>query len=104
LKAAGLGETCAVVAERLRVSLDVHTSRGSFSSNGGLVIQARTKRVKVRRLTGAGDVWNAGSIYCRLKNLSDPERLRFANAAAELYLTADTPLPPKVEDVLVALR
>lgn len=104
LKAAGLGETCAVVAERLRVSLDVHTSRGSFSSNGGLVIQARTKRVKVRRLTGAGDVWNAGSIYCRLKNLSDPERLRFANAAAELYLTADSPSPPKVEDVLVALR
>ena len=104
VKTKGPGETCAAVAERLRVGLDVHTERGSFSSNGGVVTEVRTKRVKVRRLTGAGDVWNAGSIYCRLKNFNDATRLRFANAAAGLYLTAGSPSHPKLEDVLDAIR
>jgi ribokinase len=104
VKTTRLGETCAAVAQRLRVGLDVHTARGSLFSNGGIATEARTRRVKVRRLTGAGDVWNAGSIYCRLKNYSDPERLRFANAAAGLYLAAISPSPPKLEEVLDALR
>ncbi|MGD0396649.1 MAG: carbohydrate kinase family protein [Nitrososphaerales archaeon] len=104
VKTTGLGGTCAAVAERLRVGLDVHTARESFSSNGGVAVEVRTEGAKVRRLTGAGDVWNAGSIYCRLKSCSAPERLRFANAAARLYLTAGSPMPPRLEDVLDALR
>lgn len=104
VKTTGMGGTCAALAERLRVDLDVHTTRASFSSKGGRATEVRVKKVKVRRLTGAGDVWNAGSIYCRLKNYSDPERLRFANAAAGLHLTTGSPSPPKLEDVLGALR
>ncbi len=104
VKTTGLRETCAVVAERLRVGLDVHTAGESFSSDGDRVAAARTRRIKVRRLTGAGDVWNAASIYCRLKSFSDSKRLRFANTAAGLYLAAGSPSPPELGDVLGALR
>ena len=104
VKTTGLGDTCTAVARRLRVSLDIHTARKSFSSNGDKATEVRTRRVEVRRLTGAGDVWNAGSIYCRLKSFSDSERLRFANTAAGLYLTAGSPSPPELGDVLDALR
>ena len=104
VKTTGLGEACTVVAERLRVGLDVHTARGSFSSSGGMTTEVRTRRAKVRRLTGAGDVWNAGSIYGRLKGFGDSERLRFANAAAGLYLIARSPSPPELKDVLNVLR
>jgi sugar/nucleoside kinase (ribokinase family) len=103
-KTTGLRETCAVVAERLRVGLDVHTAKGSFSCNGGKTTAVRTGRVRTLRLTGAGDVWNAGSIYGRVKNFNDSERLRFANTAAGLYLTADSPSPPELGDILAALR
>jgi ribokinase len=104
VKATGLKETCTVVARKLQVCLDVHTAGGSFSSNGDMTTEVRTKKVEVRRLTGAGDVWNAGSVYGRLKSFGDSERLRFANTAAGLYLTARSPSPPELEDVLEAIR
>jgi sugar/nucleoside kinase (ribokinase family) len=104
VKTASLGETCAVVAEKLRVDLDVHTSSESFSSDGGKTTAVRTRRVKALRLTGAGDVWDAASIYSRVKNFSGSERLKFANAAAGLYLTASSPSPPELEDILDSLR
>lgn len=104
VKPTSLAETCAVVAEKLGVDLDVHTSRESFSSSGGKTTAVRTKRIKTLRLTGAGDIWDAASIYGRMKSFSDSERLRFANAAADLYLTAGSPLPPELGDVLDSLR
>jgi ribokinase len=97
-------EACSAVAEKLQVCLDVHTAKGSFSSKGDDIVAVRTKRVRPRRLTGAGDVWDAASIYGRVKKFSDLERLRFANAAAGLYLTGNTPRPPGLEEVLDALR
>jgi ribokinase len=104
VKTTSLGETCAVVAEKLGVGLDVHTAKGSFSSNGNVVTGVRTRRVKARRLTGAGDVWDAASIYGRLKSFSDSKRLKFANTAAGLYLTAVRLSPPGLGDILDALR
>ena len=104
VKTTSLAETCAIIAEKLQVDLDIHTAKGSFSSNGDMTTEVRTKRVRPLRLTGAGDVWNAASIYGRVKNFGDSERLKFANAAASLYLTAATPSPPALGDILDSLR
>jgi len=104
VKSTGLKETCASLSERLRVGIDLHTARESFSCIGDKLAAVRTRRVEARRLSGAGDVWDAGSIYGRMKNLTDSERLRFANAAAGLYLAARDPSPPELGDVLQAIR
>ena len=95
-----LGKVCSSVSKDLGVGLDVHTAAGSYSAAGGRVAFDKTMEVKALRLTGAGDVWDAGSIYGRLKNLGDEARLRFANTAARLYISAKNPTPPELEDVL----
>jgi sugar/nucleoside kinase (ribokinase family) len=104
VKATNPGELCAGLGKSLRAATDVHTANGSFTSDGGEVTAVRTRPIIPRRLTGAGDVWDAGSIYGRLKNFTDSDRLRFANTAASLYLTAADPSPPKLGDVLRAKR
>jgi len=102
VKATHPREKCRELAEKLRTAVDVHTAKGSFSSDGGKVTAVPTKSIEARRLTGAGDVWDAGSIYGRLKNYTDSERLDFANAAAGLYLTSREPSPPDLRAVLRA--
>ena len=61
--------------------------------------KVRIASVRPRRLTGAGDVWDAGAIYGRLKGMDEPERLRFANTAARLYLRSDVLAPPTLAQV-----
>ncbi|HEV2226925.1 MAG TPA: hypothetical protein VGR56_09020, partial [Nitrososphaerales archaeon] len=52
-----------------------------------------------RRLTGAGDVWDAGAILGRLKGLEEVPRLRLANKAARLYLESEGFMPPTREQI-----
>jgi ribokinase len=94
---------CASLARRLGVVVDVHSLRGAYSSDGSAVEEAPVVATKVRRLTGAGDVWDAGSIYGKLEGMSVPRRLGFANAAARLYLENDEPVPPSLGEVLEAV-
>ena len=58
-----------------------------------------TKSVRTRRLTGAGDVWDAGAIYGRLEGMDEAPRLEFANRAAGLYLKSELPVPPTLKEV-----
>jgi len=94
---------CRALAKELGVSLDVHTETGSFTSDGSEEASFKNRTVAPRRLTGAGDVWNAASIYGRLRGMGGAERLRFAHAAALLYIRAPEPLPPALDDVLGSL-
>ena len=94
-----LRAVCENLARRLRVVLDLHAAGQSYSSEGTEVASARVKAVDARRLTGAGDVWDAGVIYGRLKGMDEPARLDFANKAARLYLTNESPVPPTAEQV-----
>jgi len=55
--------------------------------------------LKAKRLTGAGDVWDAGAVYGRLKGMDEAQRLEFANRAARVYLGSESPLPPTLEQV-----
>ena len=102
LRARGLGRTCQAMAERLDVKFDLHSATGSYSSdNGGSVAFAKAGRVRARRRTGAGDVWDAGAIFGGLGGMHAEERLAFANRAAGLYLSSADGEPPSLAQVLV---
>lgn len=103
LKARGPATVCRAIARELGARVDLHTERCSYSSEGGEVHSSRVKWVKPRRLTGAGDVWAAAAIHGKLAGMADERRLRFANTAARLYLTADEPVPPTEAEVLAAV-
>jgi ribokinase len=102
VEAVGLGEVCLALARRLGVVFDLHAVSESYSSEGTEVTAVRVKKAKARRLTGAGDVWDAGAIYGRLRGMDERDRLDFANTAARLYLESETPVPPTGRQVLRA--
>ena len=74
-----------------------------MTSDGRTLVSSKARPARARRLTGAGDVWDAASVVGRLDGMEDLERLRFANAAARYYVSAELPVPPRREDVLAAL-
>jgi len=98
-----LGEVCAGLARTLGVVFDLHADRASYTSEGTRLASARVRAEKTARLTGAGDVWDAGTIYGRLKGMEEGERLRFANQAARLYLKSKGALPPTAQQVFGSL-
>ncbi len=87
-------EMCRGLARRLGVVFDLHAEDASYSSEGTRVSSAPVRKVKAERLTGAGDVWDAGAIYGRLNGMDEPRRLEFANAVARLYLESEELVPP----------
>jgi sugar/nucleoside kinase (ribokinase family) len=103
VRGGSLSSLCKGLARRLGVVYDLHAAACSCSSEGTRVASARTKLVKPRRLTGAGDVWDAGAIYGRLKGMDEVPRMEFANTAARLYLEGDDVAPPTLRQVLRAV-
>jgi ribokinase len=93
-------EVCRGLAAELKVVFDLHGFRESYTSDGFRVVAAKSSRTRPRRLTVAGDVWDAASIYGRLHKFGDSQRLKFANAAARLYLQNKDPVPPRLNQVL----
>jgi len=94
---------CKELAQALGVVFDLHCEEAVYTSDGRTSSEAKVKGGKPRRLTGAGDVWDAGSIYGRLAGMEGTERLRFANAASRLYLESKEPVPPSLDQVLAAV-
>lgn len=99
-----LGERCRVLAGRLGVVFDLHGDKASYASEGTRVVSAPVHRIKPKRITGTGDVWDAAAIYGRLKKMDESSRLRFANAAAGLYLESPDVSPPSLDQVEESLR
>ncbi len=104
LRASGLDGVCRGLAARLGATFDLHSMARSFTSDGNAVASSRCFKVRPRRLTGAGDAWDAAAIYGRLKGMEGAERMRFANAAAGLFLERPEQLPASVEEVLARLE
>ena len=102
--AGDLGEACRGLARKLEVVFDLHGDGASYTSEGTRVTSRRIMPAKVRRLTGAGDVWDAGAIYGRIMGFDEPKRLEFANVAARLYLAGREPVPPTAREVLSRVR
>jgi ribokinase/sulfofructose kinase len=77
-------------------------ARGSLAVTAGGVAKHPGYRVEVVDTTGAGDTFNAAFLSATLGGLALGERLRFANAAAALSVTAmgprgRLPAPQEVE-------
>ena len=94
-----LAGVCRGIASKLGVVFDLHAVSKSYTSEGTRVAEAKVRKVRARRFTGAGDVWDAGAIFGRLKGMEERERLAFANRAAKLYLESRDPLPPTLKQM-----
>jgi ribokinase len=89
-----VGDAAKGLAEKLSLTVDVHTPLGAATSNGNETVFVQSFDVDVKITTGAGDVWDAADIIGYLCKLDASDRLLFANACAALYITnanADTP-------------
>ena len=84
----------------MNLRVDIHTKNGSYTSTGSEVVRCGIGWVTPKRLTGAGDVWDAASIYFFLNGKSDVDRLALANAAAKYYVSAEEPEAPTRGEVL----
>jgi ribokinase len=87
------------IAERVGISTDLHTKIGSAWSNGKDTAFAHTIKVEAKRLTGAGDTWDAAAIVGYLVGLHPQERLLFANCCASLYVRDPNGEPPSMNKV-----
>ncbi len=87
------------IAEKVGVSTDLHTRIGSAWSNGKESAFAHRITVEAKRLTGAGDAWDAADIVGYLAGLDPPERLLFANCCASLYIRNPAGEPPSMNKV-----
>jgi len=95
-----LGALSRRIARKLNLRVDIHTKDGSYTSTGSEAVRCGIGWVTPKRLTGAGDVWDAASIHFFLNGKSDADRLALANAAAKYYVSAEKPEAPTRLEVL----
>lgn len=88
------------LARRCSITVDLHTSAGSYWSNGKETEFVKSFQVQPKFVTGAGDVWDAANLLGYLANLNSMERLVFANAAASLYVRNSLGIPPTMDETL----
>jgi ribokinase len=92
------------LAKKSSISIDLHTTAGSYWTDGNEVEFTKSFSVNPILVTGAGDVWDAANIVGYLVKLDPSERLLFANAAATLYITSKDGTPPAMDEVLSLVR
>ncbi|MGQ9506931.1 MAG: carbohydrate kinase family protein [Candidatus Bathycorpusculaceae bacterium] len=87
-------ESARILAAHLSVRVDLHTTdfSATFTKNDETIIPAF--KVPVRRVTGAGDAWNAGNILGDAYGLSSECRLTLANAVAAYYISNPNKMHP----------
>ena len=87
------------LAKKSSVPIDLHTAGGSYWTDGKEVEFAKSLPAKPVIVTGAGDAWDAANTIGYLAELDAGERLLFANAAASLYVSSTTGIPPTMDEV-----
>lgn len=88
------------LANMTSIPIDLHTSSGSYWSNGKEIEFVQSFPVQPKLVTGAGDVWDAANLLGYVANLNPIERLGFANATASLYVGNSLGIPPTMGEVL----
>jgi ribokinase len=84
------------ISETIGISIDLHTKIGAAWSNGKENTFVHAIKVDAKRLTGAGDTWDAADIVGYLTGLHPQERLLFANCCASLYIRDLNGEPPSM--------
>jgi sugar/nucleoside kinase (ribokinase family) len=75
-----------LVSTETGTRIDLHTPHFAASIYEDSVTSAPAFDTVNRVACGAGDAWNAGSIYGILQKLSESDRMVLANAVASLYV------------------
>ena len=92
------------LSNKLGCRVDVHTPLGCASAFKKSSIFMESFSVVQKVSTGAGDVWDAANIAGYLLRIDDINRLKFANAAAALYVSSTEFEPPSLEQVISFLK
>ncbi|MHB8632890.1 MAG: carbohydrate kinase family protein [Thermoplasmatota archaeon] len=79
------------LARRLGTRIDFHSRSEAASVTADAVWRMPAYKTPARRLTGAGDAWNAGAIAGQLLGLPPKPRLRLAHKVATRYVCAPEP-------------
>lgn len=86
------------LADKIGISIDLHTKAGAAWSNGKDSEFVHAIRVEAKTLTGAGDSWDAADVLGYLAGLDPQERLLFANCCASLYVRDGNAEPPSLNN------
>ena len=92
------------ISNRTGVKVYVHTADYSSSINQDQIALVPSFRLQVRRGTGAGDCWNAGSLVADSLKFSGEEKLLFANAVAGRYISNPSRSHATLRDVVDFLQ
>lgn len=93
-----------LISNETGVRSDLHTPYYSASIKADQIAMQPSFEMESKILCGAGDAWNAGSIYGLLSNLPHDERLVLANAVAALYVSFGTAEHPTLHQVISFLE
>ncbi len=90
---------------RTKTRVDLHTKEYSRSFFGFMESdRVPSFSISPKRLTGAGDAWNAGDIFGELFGFSNRARLLLANAVAAAYITDSKGEHPTIAELLDFLK
>ena len=90
---------------RTQTRVDLHTKEYSRSFFGFTESdKVPSFSLSPKRLTGAGDAWNAGDIFGELYGLSDRARLLLANSVAASYITDSKGSHPTIAELLEFIK
>jgi len=92
-------ECVRMLAQNLSARIDFHatTYAGTFTKNKETIVPAL--EVSVRRITGAGDAWNAANLYADANEFPDTFRLGFANTVAAYYISNQRAKHPNISQL-----
>jgi sugar/nucleoside kinase (ribokinase family) len=90
----------ASVFSMLAVRVDLHTPEFSATFIDGQRERVPCLKLQPAKVTGGGDIWNAGDIFAQGIGLNHSERLLFANSTASTYLRKEDLEPPGMDQIL----
>lgn len=88
------------LAGELGIRVDLHTRGWAATVADGPAVQVEAEDTPARRLTGAGDAWNAGNLAGHLLGFSPVERLELAHRVASHYVSSPDGKPPTAREVV----